>query len=67
MSHPDTLPTPDALAFTGVSRSTLKLKAKPVGYHSGGRQGRPTALWAMEDLERIRAERLAREEGRRHA
>lgn len=57
MSPFEALTTPDACAYAGVSHSTLRRKATPAAFVRNGRRGRPAALWAVRDLDRIRAER----------
>jgi len=57
MSHHDSLPTPEAERYSGVTYSTLRRKLTPVGYLRTGRQGRPTCLWSVRDLDEIRAQR----------
>ena len=57
MSNLDTLPTPAACKYAGICRDTLRRKLTPVGYLRTGRQGRPTCLWSVRDLDEIRAQR----------
>ena len=57
MSHHDSLPTPEAERYSGVTYSTLRRKLTPVGSVKSGRRGRPMCLWFVRDLDEIRVQR----------
>jgi len=64
--HPNTLlPTPEAARYACCQPATLRKHATPARRRKTGKAGRPTNLWRVSDLDRIRntVARLHRKQG----